>query len=211
MSDIKSNSSYAISAIQFNSKSLNPLDSVNPAVIAKVKRQSESYNDCAKKCQLIWQALAKNQMAGSNLTEKVLEVIFKQFQSELYNFTKINSIKDFVRIFDQDKDGSLNPDEQISIFLFIKERLELIANNCLHLQLYVRFQSLMTEVRALQNYIAQWQDLLRHRVHSHQIHKYKQEGQIRVDEFCAFFDAEFNQLEKTMIERREAFEKRAFY
>ena len=44
-----------------------------------------------------------------------------------------------MRIFDQDKDGKLSPDEQISIFSFIKERLELIANNCLHLQQYAKF------------------------------------------------------------------------
>jgi len=59
-------------------------------------------------------------MAGSNLTEKVLDVIFKEFQSDLYNFTKVSSIKDFMKIFDQDKDGMLNPDEQIGIFSFIK-------------------------------------------------------------------------------------------
>jgi len=44
-----------------------------------------------------------------------------------------------MRIFDQDKDGKLSPDEQIGIFSFIKERLELIANNCLHIQLYIKF------------------------------------------------------------------------
>lgn len=49
-------------------------------------------------------------MAGANLTEKVLEVVFKEFQADLYSFTKISSIKDFMRIFDQDKDGTLNPD-----------------------------------------------------------------------------------------------------
>jgi hypothetical protein len=37
--------------------------------------------------------LAKNDMAGSNLTEKVLEIIFHDFQEDLYNFTKISSIK----------------------------------------------------------------------------------------------------------------------
>lgn len=68
MSDVKSNSSYAMSAIEFNSKSLNPLDSLNPALIAKVRREVEGYLDCANKCAMIWQALAKNEMAGSHLT-----------------------------------------------------------------------------------------------------------------------------------------------
>lgn len=211
MSDIRSNSSYAISAIEFNSKSLNPLDSLNPAVVAKIKREAEAYHACAEKCLAIWGSLAKNDMAGANLTEKVLEVVFREYQADLYSLTRISSIKDFMRIFDVDRDGTLNPDEQISIFSFIKERLELVANNCLQIQLYVKFEALMSEVRQLEAHIARWQDYLREKVHRGQLAKYRQEGEGRVDEFCARFDLEFEQLQATMIERREAFEKRAFY
>lgn len=107
-----------------------------------------------------------------------------------------------MRIFDQDKDGKLSPDEQISIFSFIKERLELIANNCQSLQQYVKFEALMTEVRSLEENIAQWQDQLRNRVHRGQLKVYKQEGENRVDEFCDRFDKEFELLQRTMIERR---------
>lgn len=189
MSDIRSNSSYAISAIEFNSKSLNPLDSLNPAVVAKIKREAEAYHNCAEKCQAIWNSLAKNDMAGANLTEKVLEVVFREYQADLYSLTRISSIKDFMRIFDTDHDGTLNPDEQIGIFSFIKERLELVANNCLQIQLYVKFEALMTEVRALEAHIAHWQDQLREKVHRGQLTRYRQEGENRVDEFCAKFDA----------------------
>lgn len=77
MSDIRSTSSYAVSAVEFNSKSLNPLDSINPAVINKMKREAEAYSDCANKCESIWQGLSKNEMAGSHLTEKVLELVFR--------------------------------------------------------------------------------------------------------------------------------------
>ena len=86
-----------------------------------------------------------------------------------------------MRIFDQDKDGKLSPDEQISIFAFIKERLELIANNCLHLQQYVKFEQLMTEVRALEGKIAVWLDHLRDRVHRNQLKSYRMEGECRID------------------------------
>lgn len=86
-----------------------------------------------------------------------------------------------MRIFDQDKDGKLSPDEQISIFAFIKERLELIANNCLHLQQYAKFENLMGEVRSLEEHIARWQDQLRDRVHKGQLKVYRQEGENRVD------------------------------
>lgn len=67
----------------------------------------------------------------------------------MYAFTKIGSLREFMRIFDQDKDGSLNSDEQISIFSFIKEKVELIANNCLQIQSYIKFEALMREVRML--------------------------------------------------------------
>lgn len=60
MSDIRSTSSYAVSAIEFNSKSLNPLDSINPALIAKIKREADAYAECAAKCEAIWASLAKN-------------------------------------------------------------------------------------------------------------------------------------------------------
>lgn len=188
MSDIRSTSSHAMSAIEFNSKSLNPLDSLNPAVLAKVRREADAYSDCAAKCEAIWTGLAKNEMAGSHLTEKVLELVFREFQSEIYAFTKISSIKEFMRIFDQDRDGTLSPDEQIDIFSFVKERLELVANNCLHLQLYPRFEALMTQVRLLEGHVARWQDQLRQRVHRGQLEDYRQEGQSRVDQFCDQFD-----------------------
>ena len=116
-----------------------------------------------------------------------------------------------MRIFDCDRDDTLNPDEQISIFSFIKERLELIANNCLQIQLYVKFEALMKEVRQLEIYIAKWQDQLRAKVHKGQLNKYRSEGEERIDEFCDQFDREFDQLHKTMLERREGFEKKAFY
>jgi len=39
-----------------------------------------------------------------------LENVFKEYQSDLYTFTRIGSLREFMRIFDVDKDGSLNSD-----------------------------------------------------------------------------------------------------
>lgn len=77
MSEIRSNSSYALSAIQFNSKSLNPLDSIHPSIINKIKREADAYIGCSAKCAKIWTAISKNDIAGSHMTENVIEVIFK--------------------------------------------------------------------------------------------------------------------------------------
>lgn len=116
-----------------------------------------------------------------------------------------------MRVFDQDKDGCLNPDEQIGIFSFIKEKVELVANNCLQIQSYVKFEALMKEVRQLEQNISKWQGVLRTKIHSGQIKQYHREGSNRVDEFCNKFDQEFEQLQNTKLERRDAFEKNCFY
>ena len=81
------------------------------------------YVGCAGRCCEIWAALSKNDIAGSNLTENVMEVVFKEFKEDLSSMTKVSSVSDFMKIFDQDRDGVLNADEQIQIFAFIKERL----------------------------------------------------------------------------------------
>lgn len=68
MSEINSTSTYRCSGIQFNSKSLNPLDHIHPSLINKIKRDAEGYIGCAAKCEKIWEALTKNDFAGSHLT-----------------------------------------------------------------------------------------------------------------------------------------------
>ena len=78
-----------------------------------------------------------------------------------------------MRVFDQDRDGCLSADEQIQIFSFIKERLELVANNCLQIQAYIKFEALMKEVRILESYIAKWQAILRDKIHGSQIRQYR--------------------------------------
>ena len=93
MSEIRSNSSYAMSAIQFNSKSLNPLDSIHPSVLNKIRREADNYIGCSAKCAKIWEAIAKNDIAGSHMTENVIEVIFREFQSDLSTLTKVSSVK----------------------------------------------------------------------------------------------------------------------
>lgn len=111
MFDAKSNSSYGMSINSVvESSNLNPLASIHPSVISKIKKEAEMYESASAKCSAIWEALKKNDIAGFQLSEKVIEVIFKQFESDLYNLTKITSLKEFMQIFDLDKDGVLNED-----------------------------------------------------------------------------------------------------
>jgi predicted lipoprotein with Yx(FWY)xxD motif len=50
---------------------------MHPSVISKIKRDAETYSNCAAKCSKIWAAISKNDIAGNNMTENVMEVIFK--------------------------------------------------------------------------------------------------------------------------------------
>ena len=45
------------------------------------------------KCARIWDAIAKNDIAGAHMTENVIEVIFREFQSDLSALTKVSSVK----------------------------------------------------------------------------------------------------------------------
>ena len=44
-----------------------------------------------------------------------------------------------------------------------------------------------------------------------QIQQYRTEGANKIDEFCDMFDKEYENLQKIKLQRRETFEKQAFY
>lgn len=112
-----------------------------------------------------------------------------------------------MRLFDIDKDGFLNEDEQVSIFSYVKERVELTANNALIIHAYGSFKGLMREVRELERLISKWQDNLRQNIHETQIEKYKEIGEERIDEFCLQYDQLFSDLMQQKIERKALFEQ----
>ena len=93
-----------------------------------------------------------------------------------------------MKLFDVDKDGFLNEDEQVSIFSYVKERVELVANNALMIHAYGSFKGLMKEVRELEGMISKWQNGLRENIHQSQLEKYREIGEERIDEFCLRYD-----------------------
>jgi hypothetical protein len=80
MFDVKSNSSLGMSiGSVVESSNLNPLATIHPAILNKIKKEIELYEGASSKCAVIWEALKKNDVAGFQLSENVIEVIFKQF------------------------------------------------------------------------------------------------------------------------------------
>jgi hypothetical protein len=80
MFDSKSTSSLGQSINSLlASANLNPLASVHPTIINKIKKEVEVYENASTKCESIWEALKKNSIDGFQLSEKVIESIFKEF------------------------------------------------------------------------------------------------------------------------------------
>lgn len=55
-----------------------------------------------------------------------------------------------IELFDMDKDGFLNEDEQVLIFSLIKEKMSLLAEELCNIHEYQLFKDLMKEVRQLE-------------------------------------------------------------
>ena len=52
-----------------------------------------------------------------------------------------------IELFDMDKDGFLNEDEQVLIFSLIKEKMQLLAEELCNIHEYQMYKDLMREVR----------------------------------------------------------------
>ncbi len=55
-------------------------------------------------------------------------------------------MSDFISVFDRDRDGFLNEDEQVSIFSLIKEKTQLLCEELSKIQEYALYKDLMKEV-----------------------------------------------------------------
>ncbi len=84
---------------------------------------------------------------------------------------------DFVDIFDQDKDGYLDEDEQVLIFSVIKTKLQIVAEALCDIHNYAMYKSLMKEVRDVEAQIVDYQDKLRHKIYVKQLEDYKSIGE----------------------------------
>lgn len=64
--------------------------------------------------------------------------------------------------------------------MYIKNRVEALANDAIQVQEYFTFKSLMKEVRQLEANITTWQDILRSRISKDQLDEYKEIGDVKI-------------------------------
>jgi hypothetical protein len=82
----------------------------------------------ARKCKEVWQAIRKADFRKEGiLNETNINLVFEKNKETIYDLLRIQSAADFIEVFDMDRDGFLNEDEQILIFSLIKTKMQLLA------------------------------------------------------------------------------------
>jgi hypothetical protein len=89
----------------------------------------------------------------------------------------VTKASEFIEIFDLDKDGYLNEDEQILIFSVIKTKIQIVAEALCDIHNYAMYKTLMKEVRDIEGQIVDYQDRLRQKIYSKQLTEYESIGE----------------------------------
>jgi hypothetical protein len=56
-----------------------------------------------------------------------MNLVFDKNKETIYELLRLQNVTNFIEVFDRDRDGFLNEDEQISIFSLIKEKMQLLS------------------------------------------------------------------------------------
>lgn len=76
----------------------------------------------------MWNAIRKADFRKEGiLNETNINLVFDKNKETIYDLLRIQSSPDFIEVFDMDRDGFLNEDEQILIFSLIKTKMQLLA------------------------------------------------------------------------------------
>jgi len=127
----------------------------------KILNQSRPMIGGAKKCKGIWNSIRKADFRKEGiLNEANMNLVFDKKKETIYELLRIQNVTDFIEIFDRDRDGYLNEDEQISILSLIKEKMQMLAEELSKIHEYQLYKDLMKEVRYLEADIVQYQNEL---------------------------------------------------
>ena len=78
----------------------------------------------ARKCKEIWLAIQKADFRKEGLlNEANIRLVFQQKSGIIYEILRLSSPQEFLDVFDLGGDGVLNEDEQMLIFLTVKEKM----------------------------------------------------------------------------------------
>jgi hypothetical protein len=117
------------------------------------------------------------------LNETNIQLVYEKKKKTINDLLKILSAEEFLLVFDEDSDGFMNEDEQILVFILIKERIQIIAEELCFLKKYELYKDLMKEVRSIEVLINKFQNQLRQNVHKKQLDDYISIGVEMQNEF----------------------------
>ena len=141
------------------------------------------------------------------LNEANIQIIYENKKKLINNLLKINSVKEFLLVFDDDQDGFLNEDEQILVFTIIAKRIQVIAEELCQNKKYELFKDLMKEVRNIEAQINRYQNELRANVHKKQLDNYKDIGIEMQNEFKENWDQKMMTFDNRANKNIEEYQK----
>ncbi len=130
-----------------------------------------------------------------------MSVLNSSFQ--IYDLLRLKTAAEFIELFDMDRDGFLNEDEQILIFSLIKEKMQLLAEELCNLHEYQLYKDLMKEVRQLEEDIVEYQHELRSNIQNNQLKEYVEIGQEKLREFYDKWESLFADFEGESLRKTE--------
>jgi hypothetical protein len=129
--------------------------------------------------------------------------VFEKNKETIYDLLRIQTASDFVDVFDMDRDGFLNEDEQILIFSLVKTKMQLLARELCNILEYQMFKDLMREVRQLEQDIVEYQDELRKNIQEKQLTEYVKIGDEKLKEFYDDWERHFTEFENESLQKIE--------
>jgi hypothetical protein len=113
-----------------------------------------------------------------------------------------------LEIFDQDKDGYLDEDEQILIFSVVKTKLQIIAEALCDIHNYAMYKALMVEVRDIEGQVVEYQDRLRCRIYQKQLEEYKDIGDQMTNDERNRWNEALKNYQQELVKKVELLEKK---
>ena len=150
----------------------------------------------ARKCKEIWLAIRKADFRKEGiLNETNIKLLFDTCHSQIYDLLRLQTPAEFIVVFDEGADGMLNEDEQILIFSTVKEKMNVLANECCKIHEYQLYKDLMREVRLLEADIVTYQHELRVNIQQTQMREYISIGNDMLQDFYKSWEERFAKFE----------------
>ena len=195
------------------SKSKGGMNSITYSTLANVPRAkrlkivSESKNliGASKKCKAIWNSIKKADFRKEGiLNEANMKLVFdsknKKYIKEMLG---VSTVEEFITLFDLDRDGFLNQDEQISVFSLVKEKASILCEELAAIHEYQLYKEVMKEIRLLEKDIVVYQNELRAEIQNRQLNEYIEIGEEKLKDFHYQWEENFENFEKDSMNKIE--------